>query len=321
MIIKNVFSRQFSTDATKFLHTTRFFAVVAASASTMAPTSLVVIGGWLGCKPKHLKSYEKLYKSLGFDSLAVIASPLCVIDATLHRQNSSQIEIPSLKQWLSNSYDNSYYPNCDDKIQALAWKVLRDIHNSQAEEFIFHSFSNGGCFLWESMCNILQLKDSKDCNPRVSAVLERLHDKCKGLVFDSCPAWFGAKEGTPSKLWQALQYCSKEEKERVHLAYGDRINTTTKETMHRSLEYFENLLTFPLDIPQLYLYSKDDNLAKHEYISKIIDTRRRRQKKPVFKQIWEKSIHCRHLLEHRDDYQTALKVFLQKLDIPIKARL
>ena len=294
----------------------------------MAPTkskstSLVVMGGWLGCKPKYLKSYESLYNSLGFDSLSVVASPLCVIDATLHRQNSSKIRVPSLelRRRSSNVSTNSWCPDCDTRMQALAWKVLGDIYNSKAEEFIFHAFSNGGCLLWESMCNILQFKDNKNCDPKISAILKQLHDKCKGLVFDSCPGWFGAIEGASSKLWQALQYCSEEEKKRIHSVYGDQIRTVDKHTMGRSLEYFENLTRCTLDVPQLYLYSKDDDLAKHEYISKIIDTRRRRQKRPVFKQVWETSIHCKHLLEHRDDYQKALHFFVQQLEVPIKARL
>ena len=304
-----------------------FHNALAGQQSTMAAnksSSLVVIGGWLGCKPKHLKSYERVYNSLGFDSLCLIASPLCVIDAVLSHQNSSRerIEIPSFKLWTgsSNSSDDALYPNCDTKMQALAWKVLGDIHNSQADEFIYHCFSNAGCFLWESMCKILQLKDSKHCDSEISVVLERLHGKCKGVVFDSCPAWFGTKLG-PSKLWQALQYCSEEEKQRVRSTFGDRIDTVDKNMVNRNLKYFENLATCPFDIPQLYLYSKNDDLSRHEHISKMIDIRRLRQESPVLKQQWETSIHCRHLLEHSDDYQEALKIFIQHLNDSVKARL
>ena len=285
-------------------------------------SSLVVIGGWLGCNPRHLKSYERLYKPLGFESLSFVASPLCVIDAALCYQNSYQerIEIPSFESWPNMTSDT--FPNSDIKMEALAWKVLGYIHNSQAEEFIYHSFSNGGCFLWESICKILLLKDSKYCNREIAAILQQLHDKCKGVVFDSCPAWFGMKQGKTSKLGQALRYCSKEEKQRVHSVYGARIHTVDAIMVNRNLEYFENLATCPFDIPQLYLYSKNDDLSRHEYISKMIDIRRLRQEKPILKKVWEQSIHCRHLLEHRDDYQNALEAFLQQLNhVSVKSRL
>ena len=282
-------------------------------------SSLVVIGGWLGCNPRHLKPYERFYNSLGFDALSFVASPLCVVDSTLNPQDLSHV--PSSKQWHSstNTGVDVVSMNSDTEMQALAWKVLGDIHNSQAEVFIYHSFSNGGCFLWESICKILLLKDCKNCDRKTSAVLKRLHGSCKGVVFDSCPAWFGSKK-QPS-LWQALQYCSKEQRRRVHSVHGDRIHTVDKAMLDRNLNYFQNLAACPLDIPQLYLYSKDDNLARQEYISKMVDTRRSRQKNSVSKKVWEKSSHCRHLLEHSDDYKTAVKVFIQQLNVLVQSRL
>jgi hypothetical protein len=301
----------------------------ARQKSTMTPNkspSLVVIGGWLGCNPKHLKPYERLYNSLGFDALSFVASPLCVIDSTISHQNSPQekIHIPSFEQWPSistNAFVDASSRKSDSKMQALAWKVLGDIHNSEAEVFIYHSFSNGGCFLWESICQILLLKDKQDCNHEILTVLERLHDKCKGVIFDSCPAWFGTNQEPSSKLWQALQHCTEEERQRVHSIYGARIHTVDEGMVDRNLEYFENLTTFPFDIPQLYLYSKNDDLSRHEYISKLIDIRRSRQKHPVLEKAWERSIHCSHLREHGEDYKKAVKAFTQQLNALVVARL
>jgi len=126
------------------------------------PSSLVVIGGWLGCNPKHLKPYERLYNSLGFDTLSFVASPLCIIDSTIRHQNSPQekIHIPSFKQWprrSTNKFVDALNTKSNSKMQALAWKVLGDIHNSEAEVFVYHSFSNGGCFLLETICQSLLL--------------------------------------------------------------------------------------------------------------------------------------------------------------------
>jgi len=286
-------------------------------------SSLVVIGGWLGCQPKHLKRYETLYNSLGFDALSFVASPLSVVDSTLRCQRSPQnkIQIPSSKQWPTSSVQLNYASaKIDTNMQDLAWKVLGDIYKSRAKIFIYHSFSNGGCFLWESICRILLFKNHKDCNRETAAVLEELYIKCKGVVFDSCPAWFGSK--TPSsKLWQALQHCSEEEKQHVISMYGARIHTVDDELVNRNLEYFQNLAACPIDIPQLYIYSKNDELSKHEYIAKTIDTRRSRQKRPVLQQVWEKSTHCNHLREHGEDYTKAIKAFMQQLNILCESRL
>ena len=287
------------------------------------PSSLVVIGGWLGCQPKHLKRYEALYNSLGFDALSFVASPLSVVDSTLRRQRSpeNKIQIPSPTQWpTSDTHIYSASTKLDTNMQDLAWKVLGDVYNSRAEIFIYHSFSNGGCFLWETLCRILLFKNHKDCNCKTAAVLEELSIKCKGIVFDSCPAWFGSK-GPSSKLWQALQHCSEEEKQHVISMNGARIHTVDDELLNRNLEYFHNLAACPLDIPQLYLYSENDELSKHEYIAKMIDTRRSRQKRPVLQQVWEHSIHCNHLREHCEDYTKTVKAFIQQLDISCEARL
>lgn len=306
--------------------------------------SLVVIGGWLGCQPRHLKRYETLYNSLGFDSKSFVASPISVIDSTLSpRRHNRIIQIPSSDQWPQPPFNtsNKNVSECTigasssscgkfDTIDDLAWKVLGDVYNSQAEIFIFHAFSNGGCFLWESLCQILLLSKNchhqKDCiSPEIIAVLKELYIKCKGVIFDSCPCWFGSKGN--SNLFQAIQYCSEEEKQRIISVFGidERIftKTTDENILNRNLEFFHNLTVCPFDIPQLYMYSKNDDLSKHEYIIKMINNRRSRQKQVVLQRVWDKSIHCAHLREHGDDYVKAVKEFIQQIDIlcTSKARL
>jgi hypothetical protein len=90
---------------------------------------------------------------------------------------------------------------------------------------MFHVFSNGGCFLWESGCQIL-LNDKRFQNNRKNNdqqqqqqdILTELSLKCKGVIFYSCPAWFGSE---PAKLWLALQHSTNKEKEDVVSVHGD----------------------------------------------------------------------------------------------------
>lgn len=284
-------------------------------------SSLVVIGGWLGSRPKQLKRYEELYNSLGFDTLPVVASPLSVVGSTLHLQSShrNKIGIPTSTYW----YEPAVQLVSEDNLQDLAWKILRCIYTSRAEIFIFHSFSNGGCFLWESVCRALLQKSNTNCDRETTEILEKLYRKCKGVVFDSCPCWFDPRPGSSSRLWEALQYCSIEERQRVISVYGARIKTTDNDVANRNKEYFQYLATVPLDAPQLYLFCKNDELCNHEQISKIIETRRSRQNYPIMEQVWDESIHCNHLRVHRDDYTKAVKDFVKQIDASClnKARL
>ncbi|VEU37633.1 unnamed protein product [Pseudo-nitzschia multistriata] len=285
-------------------------------------SSLAVMGGWLGCQPKFLQRYEAMYNSLGFEVLSVVATPLSVIDSTLTYQSlpRNPIHVPSPSKWpLRAGANTESVPSARNgiarnRMQDLAWNVLADIHNSGADVFVFHCFSNGGCFLWESICRILLFRDNKDCNRQVGAVLQALHDKCNGVVFDSCPCWFGTKE-EGSKLSQALRHCSLEERQAVRSVHGERIDAVDDDLVNRSIEFFEYLAFLPLDVPQLYLHSKNDELSNHEYIEKIIETRQLHQKCPVLFKLWEHSIHCNHLRKHHKDYTEALKAFIKELNV------
>lgn len=266
----------------------------------------------MGSRPKNLKRYEELYNSLGFVTLPVSASPLSVVGSTLHLQSSprNKIGIPASTYW----YEPTVQFGSEDNMQDLAWKILRHIYRSRAEIFIFHSFSNGGCFLWESICRALLQKSNKNCDRETARILEILYRKYKGVVFDSCPCWFGPRLGSSSGLWEALQHCSIEERQRVISVYGGRIKSTGDDVANRNKEYFQYLATVPFDGPQLYLYSKNDKLCNHEQIAKIIETRRSRQKHLMMKQVWDESIHCNHLRVHRDDYIKAVNEFIKQID-------
>ena len=45
-------------------------------------------------------------------------------------------------------------------MEELAFQVLEQVYTKNPDYYIFHVFSNGGCFLWESTCRIL-LKENQ----------------------------------------------------------------------------------------------------------------------------------------------------------------
>mmetsp|Transcript_20052 Transcript_20052/g.37754 ORF Transcript_20052/g.37754 Transcript_20052/m.37754 type:complete len:605 (-) Transcript_20052:2773-4587(-) len=103
----------------------------------------VVLVGWLGCRPRHLRRYSQMYDSIGWGSLVRIGSPKSVIAA--------MTEGPCAD---SDSDDQSTTTTTTATTQSsemkhLAIHTLRELHNNQTPYFIFHVFSNNGCFFWE----------------------------------------------------------------------------------------------------------------------------------------------------------------------------
>ena len=181
---------------------------------------LVVIGGWLGCQLRYLQRYEALYDSLGYETLSVIASPLVVAN-TCMSPSLSMSHFPSSHN--TRTWSTSPQPiNSTEKIdtiEELAFQVLEQIHTKNPDYYIFHVFSNGGCFLWERTCQKL-LNENQNIDQQEQDIITELSSKCKGVIFDSCPAWAGSEL---AKLWLALQHCTDQEKEDVISVHGDRV--------------------------------------------------------------------------------------------------
>lgn len=260
----------------------------------------MVLGGWLGCQPRSLRRYEALYQSFGFEVVSFIAPPRLVVDATFR---SKPIQIPD--QWPAELSEQP------DSMQELAWKVLGRIHNKQSSLYLFHAFSNGGCFLWENLRRILDSSETCQQQP-TKDILKNLTWRTKGVVFDSCPAWYG---GPSSPLKDALGHCTRTEKLDVLMRFGPGVflkgGFERDRRIQRCHEYLKYLYEDPLDIPQLYACSQNDQLSEFERIDELFRHRRSKQKSPVLQHVWEDSPHCAHLLKHPEEYKQAIEVFTE----------
>jgi hypothetical protein len=253
---------------------------------------------------RYLQRYdEALYDSLGYETLSVITSPQAIASTSLYSPSTTIAHIPSNNiLWATQQHLKS--KENIETMEELAWKVLKQMYTKNPEYYMFHVFSNGGCFLWESACKIL-LNDKRfqnncknnDQQQQQQDILTELSLKCKGVIFDSCPAWFGLE---PAKLWLALQHCTNKEKEDVISVHGDRAHTLDDDMKKRNQEYLNFLQNNKMDIPQLYLYSMNDNLSIPTHITNLVNIRRS----------VEESIHCAHLLQHPNEYKQAVKEFL-----------
>lgn len=289
---------------------------------------LVVLAGWLGCQVKFLKRYAQLYEGMGFEVLPVVAPPTVIVAATY--QGSRTTGIGGLQHPQQQAQAKG---GVDDSMEALARRLLRrleDTHHSHHHhhhhrntetdnglvsppEIWFQVFSNGGAFLWEEIQRqLLQMREEE----RDKSVEARI----RGVVFDSCPAWFGAEFSIVARA--VMEHCAEEERASVQAAFGNAVldgDDAGEESgwkdrrQKRNQEYFEFWEKGALDLPQLYLYSRDDPVCEASRVEALIRHRMLQPglKGPILQQCWDRSIHCAHLREHPDDYERAIRDFIQ----------
>jgi len=275
-------------------------AASMAIQSAAARRPLVVLAGWLGSQPKSLRRYETLYRGLGFEVLTRIAPPYTIGREILHDPREP---LPMPVGWPGQKRN-------DEKlsVRQLAWEILGEIsrRQEQVDFWMFVGFSNGGCFVWERIRDILLQSEQE--GPRVVD----LRKKLSGVVFDSCPII------ELHRFNDALRHCTLLERAAVLRHNGwdlIRMNYDTKMQKHLKQlgnDYANRVCNDPLDVPQLYLYGRDDPLCPAAFIDELVEHRRQIfGKHKILRCSWDTSIHCAHLLKHPQDYASAVESFVE----------
>lgn len=267
---------------------------------------LVVLAGWLGSKPQHLKRYEDLYRRAGCDVIHRIAPAYMIVTATL--RPAEMIKPPPA--WPQKTPVSS-------SLQNLAWDVLAEIDNRDPPFLFFHTFSNGGCMLWEQIRRLYGLENTlagengATVPVTVQKKLRKMKMKTIGVTFDSAPG------SELERINEALAYCTWKERclavlyggfDFLSIGSDERVKLRLK---RRSREYISTLQSDPWDIPQLYLFSVDDPLAPYHDLDSLVDARIKVfGKERIWKVAWGRSKHCAHLLLHPKEYSEAVQRFI-----------
>jgi hypothetical protein len=232
---------------------------------------LILLAGWLGCHPRQLRRYEALYEKHDFHVVSRIATPSSVFNYVLDRK--------------------------DTELEQLARDFMASDEMKSCSHYYIHAFSNGGCFLYET---IRQLAGD--------------NHQPAGILFDSCPA------AELERISDALQYCSWREKTRVLWDFGLLTylqmsplfpTSSMQDSLRRRADSFIRSLENDPTIPQLFLYSLNDTLAPSKYVDRLVAVRQKRFGKDVItSKVWDKSSHCAHLRDHPDEYTQAVDSFL-----------
>ncbi|KAG5535915.1 hypothetical protein RHGRI_023629 [Rhododendron griersonianum] len=276
------------------------------------PIVTVVLLGWLGAKPKHLKRYAEMYNARGIHAVTFVASVNNVLSFDLGRKLEERIAAfaRELGSWLAETEK--------DGRQRL---------------LLFHTFSNTGWLAWVN--HLFELIVS------YGAILENLHGredllmKIKGCIVDS-----GGDPNIDPKVW-AAGFTTALLKKRSSSAStsteaGEVIETEAGlcktqqnepwliETM--LLIAFEKLFSFLLNLPdvnerlkkviftlskkqppcpQLYLYSTADKVIPSQAVELFIEEQRRMGRK-----VWSFNFGSS---PHVDHYRTFPKIYSSQL--------
>lgn len=251
--------------------------------------SLVILTGWLGCRPHQLRRYEELYRRQGLQVLSYIAAPSAIFECTLPQYSPTPAAAGASSSSSSTSDGRAY------GVHALVEAMLRDLTASECRSYLFHAFSNGGCFVWEAFRRATPLPPA-------------------GLVLDSCPSF------ELHRMAEVLDLLPWSERLRVAGAHGrdywraQHAASWRPRVQPRADRYRRHLEEDPWRVPQLFLYSRSDPLIAHGAVAALAAARRARGV-DVTERVWDVSRHCGHYIDHKDDYEAAIHSFLDKCSL------
>lgn len=168
---------------------------------------------------------------------------------------------------------------------------------------LFHIFSNGGCMIYNAMRD--ELKENSEFED-----LETL-----GVVYDSAPGNSGVNQRV-SAVFQSYPRGFITSILKMGL-YAFMVVTMGLNMIlnffgiqvHESM--YDKMLYYQDGCPELYLFSKADELVSATDVENTID-KRRMQGVDITSMSWDDSPHVQHLRVHRESYITQCRDFVKR---------
>ncbi|KAJ5068990.1 hypothetical protein M0811_12027 [Anaeramoeba ignava] len=246
---------------------------------------LSLIFGWFGCQPYILQKYVDLHKDLDFNSIPVTDSRLSLLFPLHYGRNFGKRVVQEI---LDQNLEDSY--------------------------ILFHCFSGHGFY---NCCHFLQeLRIQKNSNPKA----EKLDSNITGIIFDSSPPIPSKQliiKGVTNSFPKAPNIVKKMVK------FGSNVFTKIQPTVLSHSKKIMGLTKtgeFSLEFPQLYLYSKSDNVCPYQEVEEFLAN----QKKIgncVESFFWENVPHVQLFRFHPIQYKKLIKDFTDKAIIRQKNKI
>ncbi|XP_047312826.1 transmembrane protein 53-like [Impatiens glandulifera] len=263
------------------------------------PLVIVVLLGWLGAKPRHLRRYAELYSSRGINTVSFVVSVKEVLSLDKGKRLERRVASLSreIESWLSYS-------------------------DGRQRFLIFHTFSNTGWLTYGSILENLQGKKNilekiigcvvdsggdPDLNPKVwaagfaSALLKK---RSSNSVHPSCNIVDEVEKNDHSPFMESMLLKVLDKLFTVLLNQPD-INRRLKKKIIDTLE------TKQPCCPQLYLYSSADKVIPYKSVESFIEDQEQRGKK-VFSFNFGTSPHVDHYRTFPETYSSQLHTFLDQ---------
>ncbi|XP_057770070.1 uncharacterized protein LOC130989919 [Salvia miltiorrhiza] len=270
------------------------------------PEVAVVMLGWLGAKPKHLRRYVEMYNAKGIHAVTFVASVMDVLSFDLGKK-------------------------LEERVRSLADELAAWLDRGGRDRFlVFHTFSNTGWLAYGAILD--NLKDMQD-------LLERI----KGCVVDSGgdpeidpKVWAAGFSTALLKKSSSATYPSTEPVGGTQSGSGKN-GSQIEEKKSFSIEFlllgaFEKLFSYLLFLPdvnrrlrkiisilstnqppcpQLYLYSTGDKVIPFRRVESFMEEQGKTGKH-VFSFNFGSSPHVDHYRTFPDMYASQLDNFLKE---------
>lgn len=182
----------------------------------------------------------------------------------------------------------------------ISQDFLRFLMEKQYSDVLLHGFSVGGFMFGQILLDI----DHQSEQTR-----QKLLHSIRGLVFDSLVPFEGIAIGVSRSISQnpvlakALEYLL-----RAYLVVGDRIATKYY------LEASDKVWGAPLKCPSLFFFSKDDRIADHTIIQRLIEIWNK-EGVETDRMLVESSPHVQIFTKHHDAYVNKVEEFLKRIKL------
>uniref|UniRef100_A0A5B6YJC1 Putative transmembrane protein 53 n=1 Tax=Davidia involucrata TaxID=16924 RepID=A0A5B6YJC1_DAVIN len=270
------------------------------------PVVTVVLLGWLGAEPKHLKRYVELYKSKGIHAVTFVASVKELFWFDLGRRVEKRVSglAEELALWLSETEK-------DGRERVL----------------LFHTFSNTGWLAYGAILDNLQGRQDlvakikgcvidsggdPDINPKVWAAgfTAALLKKRSSSAYPSSEARDGIESGVSLSRMQQKGYVLIETLLLLAFEKFFSFILNWPDVNRRLTKVISTLLKNQPPYPQLYLYSTADKVIPFQSVELFIEDQRRKGKK-VWSFNFGSSPHVDHYRTFPSTYSSQLQNFLK----------